>query len=186
MRAKRRRRPIYRGAAWVRSTYTSSQAAPIYSLSNAAFITQPSIIRVLDCLAGHEAPGVPKFAIDDSGSAHPPPWQQQKLIIRPSISKMDPDLNSAFWKYEPYTKTLISGLPNWMTKAGLMTQDEMRAVWRNWFEITDAKFDWGCTEDVDVDPVFGSYISRGPARMGKSFAFANETMGASYVTFLIG
>ncbi|KFA54461.1 hypothetical protein S40293_07995 [Stachybotrys chartarum IBT 40293] len=240
------------------SIYFVSGGSYLSALFKSSFITQPSIIRVIDYSAGYEASDVAKFAADDSGSAHVPlrgsnvgsddriwhamhrlhsetllssaaanafaaafqdyfsqelatsgrwigrpgEWATTEIssflrkhmmaaatksIVGPSIYDMSPDFDDAFWKYEPQVETLAFGLPDWMTKAGLKARDEMRAIWRRWYEATDAKYDWSNShDDVDLDPVFGSRISKGLARMGKSFGFSNETMGASYAIFLVG
>ncbi|KAH8883484.1 cytochrome P450 [Thozetella sp. PMI_491] len=108
-------------------------------------------------------------------------------MMGPKVLEVNPDFIEAFWGYEKYVEGLAFGLPTWLNKPGVQARDRLRGMCLKWYEVADRDYDWhGADEDVDYEPVFGSRISRGLARWGKSFDFSSESMGAVFSLFLFG
>lgn len=112
-----------------------------------------------------------------------------QAVLGPRMIDVNPGFVEAFWQYEKAVEPLAFGLPSWLHRRGVRARNRLRAMCLKWYEIADQEFDWenlGPHHDADWEPIFGSRISKGLARWGKSFEFSAESMGAVYSLFLFG
>ncbi|KAK7978557.1 cytochrome P450 [Apiospora saccharicola] len=107
----------------------------------------------------------------------------------PSIIEMNPGFMEAFWKYEGLAEPLTFGLPSWLNRGGIEARNTVRDMCTKWYKCAGSEFAWERLEEAGQDtiwePVFGSPVSRGLARWGRSFGFSTEGMGPVYALFLL-
>ncbi|KAI1746710.1 cytochrome P450 [Xylaria castorea] len=110
-----------------------------------------------------------------------------RAMFGPGIIDVNPDFIDAFWKFEKWAEPLVFGLPSWLNRTGIKARDRMNAMCTKWYELSDRKFDWDSAmagTDDEWEPIFGSPMSRGLARWGKSFNFSTDSMGPVYTLFV--
>ncbi|KAK8078438.1 hypothetical protein PG996_004608 [Apiospora saccharicola] len=109
-------------------------------------------------------------------------------MFGPDIIDTNPGFMEAFWKYEGLSEPLTFGLPSWLNREGIEARNTVRDMCTRWYKCANYEFAWERLEadqDTIWEPIFGSSLSRGLARWGKSFDFSTEGMGPVYTLFLI-
>ncbi|KAI1654489.1 putative cytochrome P450 [Daldinia decipiens] len=112
-------------------------------------------------------------------------------VLGPRIIEVNPGFEDAFWQYEKAVETLAFGLPSWLNREGVRARDRFSAMCLKWYKLADQEFDWDNSKShegvpLDLEPVFGSQISRGLAQWSRSFGFSADSVGAVYALFLFG
>ncbi|KAK9778549.1 putative Cytochrome P450 [Seiridium cardinale] len=109
-------------------------------------------------------------------------------VLGSRILDINPGFIEAFWQYEQFAESLSFGLPC-LNRQAISSRERFCCMCRKWYELAEQEFDWDIAElphNPDWEPVFGSRISRGLARWGKSFGFSVESLGAAYALLLFG
>ncbi|KAJ2991563.1 hypothetical protein NUW58_g2470 [Xylaria curta] len=110
-------------------------------------------------------------------------------VMGSQVIELNPDFIEAFWEYEKFVETLAFGLPTWLNWSAVRARNRFCAMCLKWYQVADSEFDWdnpGPHHEADWEPAFGSQVSRGLAKLAKTFDFSDQTISAVYALFLFG
>lgn len=160
-------------------TLHGPQAVNTFSTSYQAFFQ-----RQLDTIQAQDCPAeVNLFDFLRQNMSH----AATRAMFGPGIIDVNPGFIDAFWQYERVAEPLAFGLPEWLNKRGIEARNRMCAMCTKWFRKADREILWNDFipgQDIEWEPAFGSPLSRGLARWGKSFNFSPESMGPVYTLFV--